>query len=752
MSIRNCILLLFFLALNASFATSIGNKPTDITIYWDTSLSMKDRDLNKEFELLNSYFDILQNLDVKLITFNNTIVIHKNHTIVNADWASLKSDLQESSYDGVAIYDILLQGYNSDVNLLFTDGIEVIDNLVVSTKTKTFIVNSSTIVNHKVLQKQSIISQANYLDLNIVTLEESLLLLKNEKYLTGHKKPDLKEKSTIVKLVDVFTLLTGNVSGADGPLEGAAITVNNELGTITDTYGNYQIRVKKDDTITVSYLGYTSKKILVNQSNNELNVFLAEDTSELKEVIVKGKVPLEDEFEDTGYGKVNKKKVGYAVQSIDDEEISELITDAGKAAQGQFSVSHNSEDLSRTVMRGITSIMLNSYPLIIIDGAPIRRTSSADKTFGSNFDGSFELRNFIDPNNIAKITILKGLAATNRYGSEGANGVFLITTKTASFVGKSKEKKITPANRNNFYKENLTLINATINAEYIDELKINKSLNTVYEAYLKQRTNYITDTQYFLNVSDYISQWGAKEIASSILSNILEINTNNVDLLRLVAYKAEQNYDFLLAKKIYERIVFLKPNEAQSHRDLALIYQETGNYERSLDIYNDILNGRINNVDFSGLNKNIQSELRRLISKHKKELTFSKIPIKYLNNVSQDARIVFDWNNKNALFELQFVNPQKLFFTWSHTKSKNAVRLNDERIQGFNSEEFLLIDAPKGDWLINIENKTKKGVKDPILIKYTVYYNYGKDNERKELKTILLNSIKGKQMIGKIII
>ena len=53
MSIRNCILLLFFLALNASFATSIGNKPTDITIYWDTSLSMQDRDLNKEFELLN---------------------------------------------------------------------------------------------------------------------------------------------------------------------------------------------------------------------------------------------------------------------------------------------------------------------------------------------------------------------------------------------------------------------------------------------------------------------------------------------------------------------------------------------------------------------------------------------------------------------------------------------------------------------------------------------------------------------------
>ena len=52
----------------------------------------------------------------------------------------------------------------------------------------------------------------------------------------------------------------------------------------------------------------------------------------------------------------------------------------------------------------------------------------------------------------------------------------------------------------------------------------------------------------------------------------------------------------------------------------------------------------------------------------------------------------------------------------------------------------------------DIENKTKKSVKSPFLIKYTVYYNYGKDNERKELKTIVLNSIKGKQMIGKIVI
>lgn len=751
MTKKSYILLLFFLALNASFASTIWNEPKNITIYWDTSLSMKDRDINKEFELLNGYFNSLQNLEVTLIIFNNAIVTHKKYTIINANWSSLKSDVQASSYDGIAIYDILLQGYNSDVNLLFTDGIEVIDNLDVSTKKPTFIINSSEVANHSVLRKQSIRSQGNYLDLTEVTLEESLLLLKNEESFESFSKSTLKEVPAKIKLEDAFTIM-GNVSGPDGPLEGATVTINNKSGTISNEYGDYQIKVNKDDYIVVSYLGYRSKNMIVSQSNKELNLFLDKDENELKEVIVNGKVLVEDELEDTGYGKINKKKVGYAVQSIDDEEISELITDVRNVAQGKFSVSHNGEDISRTVVRGFTTLTLNNFPLIIIDGTPIRRTNSSDKSIWRNFGKASELRNFVDPNNIAKITILKGLAATNRYGSDGGNGVFLITTKTASYGQKSKGKNISPAKRDNFYKENLTLVNSTINAKYIDDLKKYKSLNDVYAAYLKQRINYFNDPHYFLNVADYISQWGAKEIASSILSNIIEISIDDVYLLRLVAYKAEQNYDYLLAKKIYERIVLLKPNEAQSHRDLALIYQETGNYEKSLDIYNNILNGTLNNVDFSGLKKSIESEFRRLVSKHRKELTFSKIPKQYLNKVNQDARIVFDWNNKNALFELQFVNPQKLFFTWSHTKSKNAKRLNDERVQGFNSEEFLLIDAEKGDWLINIENKTKKSVKSPFLIKYTVYYNYGKDNERKELKTIVLNSLKGKQMIGKIVI
>ncbi len=129
------------------------------------------------------------------------------------------------------------------------------------------------------------------------------------------------------------------------------------------------------------------------------------------------------------------------------------------------------------------------------------------------------------------------------------------------------------------------------------------------------------------------------------------------------------------------------------------------------------------------------------------------MPDKYLNtkNLNYDARIVFDCDKRNIDFELQFVNPEKKFFTWSHTKSQNISRIDDEERYGFNSEEFLLIDAAKGSWQINIESKVKKS-KKPIVIKYTVYRNFGKTNETVETRVLILNNIKEKQMLGKIVI
>jgi TonB-dependent SusC/RagA subfamily outer membrane receptor len=714
-----------------------------ITIFWDTSLSMKDKDIDKEIAFLDNYFNNIPNIEVELIAFSNSIDLQKTFSVVNSDWTTLKEELLKTNYDGVAFFDVLLEKTTSDMNLLFTDGIEIIDQLKINTTTPTYVINSIKKANPMVLIKQSHLSKGKYINLTRINVKEGLSRLNINVTEVVYTK---KEKSSeIKKIASKVTLHNGYVSGSvfdsEGVLFGATITMSGkEKGVVTDANGEFSIKATEGDVLVISYLGKRTKEIVVGEARR-LEILLLNDETELDEVVVKGEKA--EELSDTGFGKKEKKKLGYAVQSISSEDIPEGRED-NISVHGKFSGVRSygqNDDISQMVLRA-NSILLNQYPLIVVDGSPISRSSSV---------GRVELTNFINPNNIAKITVLKGLAATNRWGSEGANGVILITTKTALVNGKSEKQQNTALLRDNDFTENLALVNSAIHEKYIEELKEFQTLNEVYKHYLKQRMNYLNNPLYFVNISDYIAQLGNNELASKIVSNILELNPKDVSLLKLAAYKAEQQHHFFFAENIYEKIAELKPRDAQSYRDLALIYQETGYYQKALNIYQKIQNNSYTTINFLGLKKVIDNEMKRLLLLHKEELDLSDVSERYLNNLDYDARFVFDWNDRAAEFELQFVNPQKKFFTWSHTKLENAMRLNEEKTQGFNTEEFLLIDAEKGEWQINIESNINKS-KKPVVLKYTVYRNYGKMNETKELKLLILNNLKEKQLAGKIII
>jgi tetratricopeptide (TPR) repeat protein len=745
---KNTIILFLscFLMISSLEATTLDLIPPvkKITIYWDTSLSMKDKDIDKEIAFLDHYFNNTPTIEVELIAFSNSIHLQKIFTVVNSEWTTLKEELLKTNYDGVAFYNVLLEKTISDMNFLFTDGIEIIDKLVLNTTTPTYVVNSSKRANITVLEQQGLHSGSNFIDLNEISIQEAKVLLNLER---SQKEINSKKKISKKKVVSSKTILnenfvTGSIYSSDGALLGATITVNGlENGVVTDTNGEFSIKATDGDILVISYLGMRTKEIVVSESRR-FEILLLNDETELDEVVVKGKSKPIIEMVETGYGRVNKEKLGYAVQTIGEKQLmSGEATNISDALRGKMVGVHHTSgaDLGMTVFR-----QMYKYALIVIDGVPLRRNIYGDNETNKSTD-------FINPRNVASVTVLKGLAATNRYGSEGGGGVILINTKTALAGQKPEVSKNTALLRDNDFTENLTLVNSAINEKYIEELKEFQTLNEIYNHYLKQRINYLDDPIYFANVADYMLQWGNNELSAKILSNILELFPTDISLLKFVAYKAEQQHHFFFAKNIYEKIFQLKPREAQSYRDLALIYQETGYYQKALDIYQKIQKNSYTTINFSGLKKVIDNEMKRLLLLHKEELDLSEVSERYLNNLDYDARIVFDWNDRAAEFELQFVNPQKKFFTWSHTKAENAMRLHEEKTQGFNTEEFLLIDAEKGEWQINIESNISRSNK-PVVLKYTVYRNYGKPNETKESKLLILNNLKEKQLAGKIMI
>ena len=210
--------------------------------------------------------------------------------------------------------------------------------------------------------------------------------------------------------------VTGKVVDANGePIIGATIKEQGTSnGAISDIDGNFSFETADNANLEVSYIGYQNRKIKV-QKGKVLAITLQEDTEMLDEVVV------------VGYGTVKKANVVGSIAKINSDVIQDRpVGRAEQALQGQMagvSVRSTSgapgSDITINV-RGAASINGESTPLYVVDGVPI-----------DNLSG-------INPNDIESIEVLKDASSTAIYGSSGANGVILITTKQ----GKSGKTQI----------------------------------------------------------------------------------------------------------------------------------------------------------------------------------------------------------------------------------------------------------------------------------------------------------------------
>ncbi len=222
--------------------------------------------------------------------------------------------------------------------------------------------------------------------------------------------------------------ITGTVEDALGPVIGASIAVKGtSIGTISDADGKFSLDVSDGQTIVISFIGYVSQEIRI-EGQNTLNIMLNEDSQVLDEVVV------------TALGiKRESKKLGYAVSSIPADELVKTGTPNfatalyGKAAgvRVQAAPGGGSSAVSINV-RGINSISGSTQPLIVLDGIPIRNGDANNDDYWTDQRVRGNGLVDINPEDIESLSILKGASASALYGSEAANGVVLITTKSGA--------------------------------------------------------------------------------------------------------------------------------------------------------------------------------------------------------------------------------------------------------------------------------------------------------------------------------
>jgi len=234
--------------------------------------------------------------------------------------------------------------------------------------------------------------------------------------------------------------ITGTVVDAGGEtLIGVSILAKGtSSGTVTDIDGAYSLRVPDGATTLVfSYTGFGTQEISLGASN-VVDVTMAEAAEQLSEVVV------------TGLGiRKEKKALGYAVTTIGSKDVQlKPEADVGRILRGKVpgvditSTSGLAGSGTNVIIRGYSSITGNNQPLFVVDGVPFNADTNSDRGFTSG--GATASSRFLDldPNNIAEISILKGLSATVLYGEAGRNGVVLITTKSGDIGSLDKKMEI----------------------------------------------------------------------------------------------------------------------------------------------------------------------------------------------------------------------------------------------------------------------------------------------------------------------
>ncbi|MBC7867529.1 MAG: SusC/RagA family TonB-linked outer membrane protein [Gloeobacteraceae cyanobacterium ES-bin-316] len=202
---------------------------------------------------------------------------------------------------------------------------------------------------------------------------------------------------------------TGNI------LSGATVLVKgSRLSTVTDAAGNYSISIPgNNDVLIFSYVGYASREVAAN-GQTVINVALNPAGTELSQVVV------------MGYGSQNKRDITSAVKSVKSEDFNRGIINApeqllqGKVAGVNVTTASGEPGGAINItVRGPGSLRAQSTPLFVIDGVALDNSST----------GGGNPLNFLNPQDIESMDVLKDASATAIYGSRGSNGVILITTK-----------------------------------------------------------------------------------------------------------------------------------------------------------------------------------------------------------------------------------------------------------------------------------------------------------------------------------
>jgi tetratricopeptide (TPR) repeat protein len=283
---------------------------------------------------------------------------------------------------------------------------------------------------------------------------------------------------------------------------------------------------------------------------------------------------------------------------------------------------------------------------------------------------------------------------------------------------------------------------------YLAALK--KAAKSKREAvYFEWKKKNLESSAFYLDVSDFLITQGQKDLALRILTNVAELDLENIPLMRILAHRLNQLGEHERAFAIFEEVHQLRRDEPQSKRDLALTLASLKKPQEAADLLWGIIKTPSDDR-FEGVHLISLVELNSLVARYR--LRTSSYDERLLGNLDSDARIILTWDSDNSDMDLWITDALGEKCSYSHNLTESGGRMSNDFTDGYGPEEFLIKRALHGKYKIeaNYYGNRQQVLAGATTIQVEIFTNWGRKNQKSKKITLRLKDDKEVVFVGEV--
>lgn len=700
-----------------------------IGIIWDNSLSAKDKDIQKELALLDLIIQQKKNLTVELGLLNISYAKAGTFQIEQGDWTTLKNYLLKLTYDGGTDYSKLNdQVLQAEEYLFFTEGLSTFGSNQVAINKPIYCISSSAIADYSTLQAISKKTGAKTINLLNTSPIDGMKKLSSEnlKFLGIKEQGDFSE---------IYPSINTDVH------EHIAITglgKNKNLKQITLLFG-YGNRATQE------------VKIAINYQENELDIHkiwaqkkiatLDVDYTENKELI-----------EELGkqFGIVTRNTSLIVLESVEDYVRYAILppTELLPAYQNLIKEQSNlrEERIHDLLAQAETSVLdlknwwqtdfkaKKSYPQpnriveesFIEEGTPhVSPVTNAQATESKSMTTNTKQMALADDQSSS----LQEIVVVGAAQSVASGQKFDIESDMRHATTSQAKITIPDIKNDNIY------------------LQVLERSANPYQTYLELRQAYLGTPSFYFDVANFFYKKGLKDKALLVLSSLADLQIENADLFKTLAYTLNQWEQYQYQLYINKKILDWRPMDPQSHRDYALALLDNKQYQEAFDQLYSILTQSYSPEAADrddGIEEIIVMELNNLLKLNQANIKSNNISKKLIADLPVDIRVVINWNSSNTDIDLWVTDPRGEKCFYSNNSTAIGGRLSNDFTGGYGPEQFLLKKAVKGKYKIEVDfyNDNSLTLAGPTAVMAEIFTYYSSGKQERKIITLYLDKPK----------